>query len=168
MPHAAAHRSARNIVLELTAGGSADVDGLLQNGDVVIGVDGMKLVDKSDKQILMKLKDKMATIPPREIHHFLIQRGAPEPEQGGFKSRMNVLQSSSMRLEDDDEARTVIVPASQPRPVDLAPKTNSSSDLGGMDDGLSASLAARHARGRGADSSVVMVSGQWSMGRSRR
>ena len=57
----------------MAPGGPAADDGKLRVGDVVVGLDGEKLVDAQGKMVA-KLKDMMGRLPQRHCHHFLIQR----------------------------------------------------------------------------------------------
>lgn len=65
--------SPQNVVLELTPGGPAEYDLKLLVDDVVVGMDGLSLVD-SFGNVVTKLQDVLASLPAQDVHYFRIRR----------------------------------------------------------------------------------------------
>ena len=73
--------SPQNVVLELTAGGSAAEDGQLRIGDIILSVDGVPLAGRRLRELLVEL-------PRLAVHSFVVRRGeeasAPTPPTEGL------------------------------------------------------------------------------------
>jgi hypothetical protein len=106
--------SPNNIILEMAPGGPAEEDGKLKVGDVVVGIDGVKLVDAQGRMVT-KLKDQMAKLTQRNAHHFLIQRHNGEASARDMPDSVRANPAPLAFEEEDDDLTTTIVPPAPPR-----------------------------------------------------
>ena len=159
--------SPSNIILELAPGGTAEYDKKLLIDDVVVGIDGVRLVD-AQGNMLTKLKDKMATLPQRDVHHFLVQRRGERRPAGG-QSTANGSPSwktlPAPAMDYDDDMATVIVPQKERTRSSVAERAEEDDvDARAAAHAAAAAayahadmIAAHTAAKRGADSSIGVI-----------